>query len=98
MSYNPLKEFNSTTNLAEMPFLIIERQATDRGEDWAFHSRLIENLLSRHEEVSNCAVDLNGRAVYVTLSTDELETYDIERIEAHLREAIGRVVNFDYTS
>jgi hypothetical protein len=96
MAYNPLKEFSTTIDLAEMPFLIIERQATDIGEDWAFHRRLIENLLNRHEEVANCAVDIGGWAVYVTLSSDEYEADDIEGIDAHLREAIGRVASFNY--
>jgi hypothetical protein len=96
MAYNPHKELTPTGNLAELPFLIIERQATATGEDWAFHHRLIEALLNRHEEVANCAVDIDGQAVYVTLSGDEFDADDIERIDAHLREAIGRVTNFDW--
>lgn len=97
MAYNPLKEFIPTSDLAEKPFLIIERQPNDTGEDWAFHGRLIENLLNRHEEVANCSVDIDGQAVYVTLSSDKYEADDIERIDAHLREAIGRVACFKYT-
>lgn len=96
MAYNPLKEFSPTSDSAEMPFLIIERQAADKGEDWAFHSRLIEDLLNRHEEVASCTVDIGGQAVYVTLSSEEYEADDIERIDAHLREAIGRVARFNY--
>lgn len=98
MPYNPLKEFTQSSNLAELPFLIIEREAADTGEDWAFHGRLIENLLNHHEEVANCTVDIDGHAVYVTLSSDEYDADDTERIDAHLRQAIGRVVCFNYKS
>lgn len=98
MRYNPLKEFIPAKDIGEMPYLNIERQPEDKGEDWAFHNRLIENLLCHYEEVGNCAVDLDGKTVYVALSGDMYDVDDMVSIDKTLREAIGKVASFDYES
>lgn len=95
MAYNPIKEFVPRSDLPGLPFMVVDRQAADEGEDWAFHSKLIENVLNHHEEIASCAVDKFGSAAYITLSSHNFEADDIVRIEMLVREEIGRIACFN---
>jgi hypothetical protein len=93
MPYNPFKEFYSDGSLAELPFVIIEREPRDTGEDWEYHHLLIESVLRHYDEVADCSVDIDGQMVYVNL---ESNVYNNETTIEELRRAIGRVTCFNY--
>jgi hypothetical protein len=96
MTYNPTKEITPTDKLNELINLVIERQPGDEGANWQDNYRFIENFLNRDEEVANCAVDYDGQRVYVALNGDYYSIDDLEKVDARLREMIGRVACFDF--
>lgn len=96
MTYNPHKEIAPTDELGDYIMHIVERQPSDTGDNWQDHYRLIENVLSRDEEVANCAVDHDGGRIYVALTGDMYDADDFEHVDARLREIIGKVATFNY--
>ena len=66
--------------------------------NWGDHYRLIENALNRDDDVANCAVDFDGRKVYVALTGDLYDLDALEIVDARLRRTIGQVACFDFRS
>lgn len=95
-TYDPFKKVVPEEELDDLIMYIIDRHPEDQGVNWQTRERLIENVLCRDEAVANCAVDFDGKTVYVALTGEKYSVEQFEEIDTRLRRQIGLVATFDF--